>query len=184
MSQPLTGKLLVASPLLDDPNFRRTVVFICAHSGDGAFGLVLNRPGQAEVSDHLPRWLDMVSRPSVIFLGGPVEQAAAFGLASLRRESAIEGWMPVEDRVGLVDLSRDEAELAPELTAMRVFTGYAGWGAGQLEGELQAEAWFVVSAEHADLFAEHPAELWRAVLRRQPGKLAMFAYFPDDPSAN
>jgi putative transcriptional regulator len=184
MSQPLTGKLLVASPLLDDPNFRRTVVFICAHSDAGSFGLVLNRPGRAEVAEHLPRWLDMVSRPSTIFLGGPVEPAAAFGLASLRGESDIDGWMPVEDGIGLVDLSQDEAALAPELTAMRIFTGYAGWGTGQLEGELQAEAWFIITPERTDLFTEEPGGLWRAVLRRQHGSLAMFAYFPEDPASN
>ncbi|MFN0147677.1 MAG: YqgE/AlgH family protein [Dehalococcoidia bacterium] len=184
MTQPLTGKILIASPLLKDPNFDRTVVFICAHSDGGSFGLVLNRPLEMEVADHLPQWLDVVSSPTALFRGGPVEPASAYGLARTRDRAPDEGWMAITGTLGLVDLSQDTSALAPELIDLRIFTGYAGWSPGQLDEELQAEAWFVIEPGPGDLFTRAPGDLWREVLRRQPGKLAMFAYFPEDASQN
>jgi putative transcriptional regulator len=184
MTSELTGKLLVASPILTDPNFARTVVFVCAHGEAGAFGLVLNRPGAAAVGEHLPQWMEHVSPPSVFFQGGPVEPDAAFALASVRGEPPAEGWIGVGARLGLVDLGEPPGEIAGELAALRLFRGYAGWSPGQLESELEQQAWFVIAAEPGDPFARATDRLWQDVLRRQPGKLAMFAHFPSDPSLN
>lgn len=180
----LTGKLLVASPVLVDPNFDRTVVYVCAHSETGAFGLVLNRPiPEAPVGEHLPAWMEHVRAPVVLFRGGPVEQQAAFGLAQVRTAPPAEGWLDVAPGIGLIDLGRVPDD-PTALGAVRVFSGYAGWSPGQLEGEIDQDAWFVVDADGEDLFREDPENLWRDVLIRQEGKLAMYAFFPREPNVN
>lgn len=183
MDQFVAGKLLVASPKLDDPNFARTVIYIGMHDENGAFGLVLNRVLAIDVSDHLQGWGDAVCAPAVLFNGGPVEPSGVLGLARTLDEPG-PGWSEMAGGAGLVDMSMPAAETAPRLAHLRMFLGYSGWGAGQLEHEVRAEGWFVVPLEDGDLFTSEPERLWQKVLRRQPGKLAMFAYFPDDPTRN
>jgi putative transcriptional regulator len=185
VAESFAGKLLIASPRLDDSNFHRTVVLLCMHDEAGAFGLVLNRPvADAEISSHLPQWCEHVPSPTVIFQGGPVEPAAALALGRQRLGAAQGVPKPVLDSIGLVDLGLPPEDLLPQIDLLRIFAGYAGWGAGQLEGELAEGSWFVVDPEPADVFSQDPPSLWRAVLRRQSGRLAMFAYFPADPSTN
>lgn len=185
MAASLAGKLLVATPSLVDPNFARTVVLICEHNGEGALGVVLNRPMEhATIGEHLPEWAPFVSTPPVIFQGGPVEPATALALGELTGAGAQDGWSRVTGRAGLLSLSREPAAFADDLERMRVFSGYAGWSKGQLDGEVEAEAWFIVEPEPGDLFTGEPGTLWRRVLRRQSSKLAIFAYFPTDPRAN
>jgi putative transcriptional regulator len=181
VSDSLRGKLLVASPALLDPNFERTVVLICAHDAQGAFGLVLNRPiEQAPVIDHVSAWAEWVPNPAVVFLGGPVEPTTALALGQLRAPEDT----PILENVGLVDLSRrpDESGVVPG--AARLYAGYSGWGGGQLESELAGNSWFVVDPDVQDVFSEEPLTLWQRVLRRQGGKLAMFANFPRDVRVN
>jgi putative transcriptional regulator len=98
--------------------------------------------------------------------------------------SSTAGWSPVFGRVGLLNLGGEESVPLDDVSRFRLFGGYSGWGAGQLDAELAEEAWFVVDAAEADPFSDDPESLWRTVLRRQPGKLAMFAYFPDDLKVN
>ena len=181
MSDSLRGKLLVASPALLDPNFERTVVLMCAHDDNGALGIVLNRPiEQAPVIDHLSAWAEWVASPTVVFMGGPVQGTVALALGRLESNNE----EPVFRDVNLVDLSLrpDEAGVRPG--AARLYAGYSGWGGGQLEAELAGNSWFVVNPELEDVFCEEPGDLWQRVLRRQGGKLAMFATFPRDPRAN
>ncbi len=186
MDQSLTGRLLVATPSLVDPNFARSVVLILAHSGDGAFGIVINRPREdVLVADHMAQWSEHVAGPAVFFSGGPVEPSAAIALA--RRTAGIsprEGWNEVSDRLGVLNLESPPGDVLDGIEHIRIFTGYAGWSPGQLEQEIEGEAWFTVAAEPGDPFCAIPEELWREVLRRQPGRLAMFAYFPDSPRSN
>lgn len=186
MGEFLTGKLLVATPSLVDPNFARTVVLLLAHSEDGAFGIVLNRPRvDVPIADHLPLWSEHVASPAVFFAGGPVEPEAAIGLARRGAQSPpAEGWSEAWDGIGTINLEVSPSTLIEALADVRLFTGYAGWGPGQLEQELESEAWFTVAAEPADAFSTDPSELWRSVLRRQPHPLAMFAYFPQSPRIN
>ena len=183
MDQFVAGKLLVASPKLNDPNFARTVVYVGMHDANGAFGLVLNRMLALDVSDHLDGWAVAVGAPAVVFKGGPMEPSAVLGLATPLDEPG-PGWSEMAGGAGLIDLSLPASETARRLAGLRIFLGYSGWGAGQLEDEIRNEGWFVVSMEVGDLFTPEPARLWQRVLRRQPGKLAMFAYFPDDPTRN
>lgn len=250
MSTRLTGRLLVATPLLVDPNFRRTVVLILDHDEDGSLGVVVNRPTTIDVASVLEQWAELTTAPGVVFQGGPVALDSALGLAAItgadgrvpvervngvgshdlgagagtagdsasgpggtdagdsgsgpgteagvtgnpadREPSDDEkdeedeplGWRRVRGRIGLIDLDAPPQILAAEMSSLRIFAGYAGWGAGQLEAEIDEGAWYVVDAELGDAFVAQPEDLWRAVLRRQPGELAFVATFPDDPSEN
>jgi putative transcriptional regulator len=180
----LTGRLLVAAPHLLDPNFLRTVVLICRHDADGALGLVLNRPSDVPVGDHLPGWTEPLATPEVVFVGGPVQPEMAIGFAERRSGTLPPGWSDVADDLGLVDLAGPPGTSVGDLDALRVFAGYAGWSAGQLDFEASSEDWFVVEMEAGDPFSAAAASLWRDVLRRQHGQLALYADFPLDPAAN
>jgi putative transcriptional regulator len=184
----LTGRLLVATPALGDPNFHRTVIVLLDHDEDGALGVVLNRPSPVPVGEVLPTWAESASEPGVLFQGGPVSQESAVGLALLHSppgtEDEPDGFRRVRGTLGLVDLDGEPALLDGSLGGVRIFAGYAGWGAGQLEGELAEGAWYVVDAEPGDIFESAPEVLWRKVLRRQPGDLALVATYPEDPSLN
>ncbi len=183
MAGSLIGRLLVAGPRLMDPNFFRTVVLVCTHGRDGALGLILNRPTDVPVGDHLPGWVEQLARPEVVFIGGPVQSETAVGLGR-RASREPEGWSAVDDRVGLVDLAGAPGTVAGDLECLRVFSGYTGWGPDQLEAELETGDWVVASSLPDDGFGENPEGLWRQVLRREGGRTAIYAEFPLDPSAN
>lgn len=175
----------MATPPLDDPNFDRTVVYVVEHHDDGALGLVLNRPSDEELEEPLDRWVEVQSRPSVIFTGGPVEVTALIALARTDGEvDAEEHLAPVNGEIASADLAVDPALVRGSIQALRVFRGYSGWGPGQLEGEIHAGAWLVLDPDPVDIFTDHPRDLWRTVLRRQPGRLAWLADAPDDLAAN
>ncbi len=184
MSEPLIGRLLVASPTLLDPHFHRSVVLICQQSEEGAMGVILNRPLDAELAELLPAWQHLASTPPRLFEGGPVQREIAVAVGRHAAGPTGPGWTEVSDELGLLDLGRDPADLWGELQELRIFSGYAGWDARQLEGELEERAWFVVDVDPADPFSEEPEQLWQHVLRRQPGQLAMYATFPPDPALN
>lgn len=181
---PAAGRLLVATPALGDPNFDRTVVLVLQHGPDGAVGVVLNRPGPVPVGRAFPAWGRFAGEPAVAFSGGPVAPTAAIGLARTDADDERDGWAPLVGRLGTVDLARPPDELPVTVEALRVFTGYAGWGGGQLESEIEAGAWFVVAARPEDAFSRDPSRLWRGVLARQRGRLALFAHAPPDPTVN
>ena len=185
----LTGRLLVATPLLVDPNFDRTVVLVLDHDGDGTLGVVVNRPTAVPVREVLPAWSELAEPLPMVFQGGPVALDSALGLAELRsvpRPGAGEplGWRRVYGDLGLVDLDIPPEVLATEISAFRVYAGYAGWSPGQLQAEIDEGGWHVVAAEPDDVFADTPDSLWRMVLRRQEGDLAFLATYPDDPGLN
>ncbi len=167
----LSGALLVSGPHLWDQNFRRTVVFIVEHTADGAMGLVLNRPTTAGVHGILPEWDPFIAEPAVVFLGGPVQVETAIGLARFTAGEAT---------TGLVDLSD-----GPEgVQAVRVFAGYSGWGAGQLEAEMEEQAWLVVAPEPTELLDPDPGGLWERVVARLPEGLTILRTMPHDPRLN
>ncbi len=175
VTSPLTGKLLVATPRLIDPNFYRAVVLIVQHDEEGTLGLVLNRVTTEKAEGYLPAWTDYLTPPGMVHYGGPVEPEVAIGLGltSSGMYAGVAG-------LGLVDLSQDPDDDSPRI---KVYSGYSGWSAGQLEDELSTGSWFVVPAAPDDPFAE-PETLWRKVLRRQSGLLSVVSTFPDDPSLN
>ncbi|MEU5049831.1 YqgE/AlgH family protein [Streptomyces sp. NPDC021096] len=191
----LTGRLLVATPALADPNFDRAVVLLLDHDEEGSLGVVLNRPTPVGVGDILQSWAALAGEPGVVFQGGPVSLDSALGVAVVPgepRESGGDpsagdgplGWRRVHGAIGLVDLEAPPELLATVLGSLRIFAGYSGWGPGQLEDELVEGAWYVVESEPGDVSSPDPQQLWRAVLRRQRNELAMVATYPDDPSLN
>lgn len=184
MVELLTGKLLVASPALVDPDFARAVILVCSHDTQGAFGLVLNRALSVSVTTVVPEWPLPLASPPSVFSGGPVDVAALFALGQGAGASAEVWSLLALPGIGVLDLTRLEAAVALGVERSRVFAGYAGWGAGQLEAELAEEAWFVVDVTIDDVFTAEPERTWRAVLGRQLGALAMYAFFPDDSAVN
>ena len=188
---PRAGQLLVATPVIDEPTFARTVVLLLQRGDDeGALGVVLNRPTDVEVARVLPGWDDLASAPQQVFEGGPVQPEAAICLARLRAGAAdLPGLAPLASSVpgpGLatVDLDGAPTDVAPALTRLRVFAGYAGWSAGQLESEVADSAWWVLDALPDDPFPPAPELLWRQVLRRQGPPLAFAVTLPGDPTQN
>lgn len=179
----LAGRLLVATPALSDPNFDKSVVLLLDHDREGALGVVLNRPTPVGVSEVLEPWASLAGEPGVVFQGGPVALDAALALAVVPGAGPL-GWRRVHGSIGLVDLEAPPEVLAAEVGSLRIFAGYAGWGPEQLERELDEGAWYVVESEPGDVSAPEPERLWRAVLRRQRGSLALLATYPDDPSLN
>jgi putative transcriptional regulator len=181
--QSLRGRLLIAAPPLVDPNFDGTVVLMLEHGDEGALGLVLNRPSETEIADVFPEWRDAVVPPDVVFVGGPVSTDAVIALGRRRADGPAD-FVEIVGDLGTIDLADDPLDVGPWLQALRVFAGYSGWGPGQLESELAQEAWFVVDMQPEDPFSGEPERLWREVLRRQRGALAMFANYPDDATTN
>lgn len=181
------GTLLVAGPALREPNFRRTVVYVIDHRGEGSLGVVLNRPSNVPVQEILPAWAPHSTRPKAMFIGGPVESKTALCLAALRPGQdprVVGGVVGVRGPVALVDLDSDPGELAPRLRGLRVFAGYAGWGTGQLAGEIGRGDWIVAPALPDDVLCSGTGELWGRVLRRQGMPLALLATFPADVTVN
>ena len=182
----LAGRLLVATPSTGGEIFDRSVGLLLHNDDDGAHGLVLNKPIEADVEAVLPAWQPHVVAPGRIFQGGPVGLDTALGLVRLTDEQAGDdlGIKRLFSSIGVIDLDAPPEIVMPHVDSVRVFAGYSGWGAGQLEGEIEAGAWHVVDARPGDPFIPVPEILWRMVLRRAGGKIAWLATFPEDPRHN
>ncbi|MGY1690117.1 YqgE/AlgH family protein [Geodermatophilus sp. SYSU D01105] len=181
------GSLLVAMPLLTDPTFAGTVVFVLDHSDTGTLGVVLGRPSQVEIRDVLPGWCDLAVDPGVFHVGGPCETDTALCLAVCpgAEPDADSGLRRVAGDVHLVDLDADPDVLDPRVRGLRVFAGYAGWSPGQLAGEIAEGAWACVAGRPEDVLSPLAGpELWRRVMGRQTGRLAVLSTAPADPSVN
>ncbi len=185
MSDVRAGMLLVATPALLDPNFAETVVLLLDVDENGALGVVLNRPSAVPVAEVLVGWADTVAEPEVLFHGGPVSTEGALAVALLRTPDDVPvGFREFSGQLGLIDLETPTELVEGSLSGLRIFAGYAGWGAEQLEDEIAEGSWYVVPAETPDVFRDDPACLWRDVLRRQPGELAWHSTRPLDPDLN
>jgi putative transcriptional regulator len=182
--ESLKGRLIVANPALKDPNFDRAVVLLLEHEPEGALGLVLNRPSPTPVEAVLPGWEQLAKEPPVVFNGGPVSPGAAICLGRVGASGDGEGWRRLFGELATVDLERRPEEVSASVAEVRVFSGYAGWGPGQLEGEVEQTGWFVIDAWPDDALSNDPRRLWQVVLRRQHGDLALLAAFPPDPALN
>jgi putative transcriptional regulator len=182
--EPMAGSLLVATPLINDPHFARTVVYLLEHDGGGSVGVVLNRPSHTPVGQVLPDWHDAVSGPAVVFGGGPVQPDGALCLGELDAGQGPHGMREVVDGVSTVDLDGDVTVIAPIARRLRVFAGHAGWSPGQLDVELADGGWWVLDGSPDDLFSTEPRPLWRTVLRRQPVPLSILSTFPEEAAQN
>jgi len=177
----LGGSLLIAGPGLWDPNFRRTVVLVGHHDEEGAVGVVLNRVAEVEVADAAPPLAELVAPGERLHIGGPVQPEAAVVVADFEDPDRAQvvafgsiGFLPEEIEPGGVG----------DLRRARVFAGYAGWGPGQLERELEEGSWIVEPARPEDVFTDEPEELWSDVVRRKGPQFRLMATMPLDPSTN
>jgi putative transcriptional regulator len=173
---PQAGALLLAQPVLDDPNFTRTVILLLAHDdAEGSMGLVINRPGSMLHSPErspLVEWISTSVGPRVEFIGGPVEESSFICLAQDLGSLS---------NVTSMDMMSDDPNAS---STHRVFQGYSGWGPGQLSYELTENAWWVLASEPNDAFDNDPFTLWSRVLARQTTELRKLADYPADPTVN
>ena len=178
--QSLQGQLLVSSPSLNDPNFRKTVVLIAHHDEEGAMGLVLSRPSDVAAGDAVPALQLLPGADDPVYVGGPVQPEAFMVLAEF--EDVDQAAAPIIGGVGFMPADAEPSDLA--IKRLRLFAGYSGWGSGQLEDELAEDSWIVVDAAAEDAFANDPDELWRTVLQRKGGAFSLMENMPFDPGLN
>jgi putative transcriptional regulator len=182
MAESLTGQLLLASPTLRDPNFIRTVVLVSVHSDEGAMGVVLNRPSAVTVGEAVPQLKDAVAEEEPVYVGGPVQPSSIVFLAEFLDPSP--AGLLVLGRIGFPAPDAGIEELTEATARRRVFAGYAGWGEGQLDAEVEEGDWIAHTALAEDVFTDLPEELWATVLTRKGGSYALIARMPSDPSVN
>ena len=176
------GQLLIAGPKLQDPNFWRTVVLVVEHNEDGALGLVLNRPSETTVGEVVPQLADLVDPAEDVLVGGPMQPGAVIVLAEFVNPD--EAALIAFDAIGVMSAGSDPNDLADGVRHARAFAGHAGWGPGQLDGELERGDWILDPARPRDAFTADPSELWFKVLSRKGGSYALVARMPPDPSNN
>ncbi len=181
MESTLTGRLLVSNASLFDPNFRRTVVLIGHHDDEGAVGVVLNRPLGVAVEDAVPPLSNLVGPGEELFEGGPVQPDTAVVVAEFTEPD--RAGIVAFGAVGFVPEEMDDDDREAIVRA-RIFAGYSGWGAGQLEAELDEDAWLLVPATEADVFTPEPDLLWERVVARLGPGYAVLRTMPTDPSLN
>jgi putative transcriptional regulator len=182
MEESLCGQLLLASPTLMDPNFRRAVILVGVHSEEGAMGVVLNRPSEVTVSEAVPQLEQTVAEQEPVYVGGPVQPSSIVFLAEFLDPTP--AGLLVVGRIGFPAPDAGIEELTEATARRRVFAGYAGWGEGQLDAELDQGDWIAHSAVPDDVFCEEPEDLWSSVLTRMGGSYALIARMPADPSVN
>ncbi len=176
------GQLLIAGPMLLDPNFWRTVVLVVEHTDEGALGLVLNRPSETAVGDAVPQLAELVDLDDRLYIGGPVQPSAVIVLAEF--EDPGDAALLAFDDVGVLGSGPSEDEPVAGIRSGRPFVGHAGWGPGQLDSELERGDWITESAKLQDAFTVDPEDLWSEVLTRKGGSYALVARMPPDPSVN
>ncbi len=178
----LRGQLLVAGPALLDPNFHRTVVLVCEHDDDGAMGLVLNRPSPIPADQAIPELDEALPEGDTLWVGGPVQTTSVVVLADFEDDGTPA--LRVHGDVGLLLPDADLERVPTVVRRARAFLGYAGWGGGQLDGELAGDDWIVADFAPDDAFTDDPEALWKNVLGRKGGEYALLATMPPDPSLN
>jgi putative transcriptional regulator len=182
--ESLRGQLLIASPKIVDPNFRRVVVYMAEHTEDGAMGLVLNRPAETTIGEAVPdlEWL-AGDGDAGVWVGGPVSTSSVIVLAEF--EDPASAALIVDGDLGFVPAEiEDRDAFAAGVRRTRVFAGHSGWGPGQLEAELEEDSWIVEAARRTDVFTADPESLWSQVLRRKGREYVLLATMPMDPSLN
>lgn len=183
-AQSLKGQLLLDSGSLRGSFFERTVLLICQHDAEGAFGLVLNRETGSKAGEMIVADLPDTLKESPLFVGGPVQPTA---LSFLHSDSFIPDAtvLPNLSLGHSLDALLDIGESFSPTKKLRLFAGYAGWSAGQLEGEMKRKAWLAFPASLELIFDTPPNELWRVVLRKKGGwQNRILSQSPEDLSWN
>jgi len=181
--QSLKGQMLLDSGMLRGSFFHRSVVLICQHDADGAFGLVIGRESGTKVGDALPSNLPSSLQNQPLFLGGPVQPSALSYLIageSLKDANVLQNLELGHSLDTLVEI----AEFQAVSTQIRVFAGYSGWGGGQLEAEMKRDAWLCHPASLDWIFHEDPAHIWQLIMRQKGWRQRLIAESPEDLSWN
>lgn len=186
MAEPgkfLKGQLLLDSGQLRGSFFQRSVVLICQHDAEGAFGLVLNRNSGSSVGETIVADLPDYLKSCPLFLGGPVQPSA---LSFLHTDSFIPDGnvLPNLNLGHSLDALMDLGESYSEIRKIKLFAGYAGWSPGQLEDEMRRKAWLTHPASLELIFEENPEQLWQTILKRKGWKYKILAQTPEDLSLN
>ena len=183
MESPAPGILLIADPFLKDPNFMRTVVFLCEHQDEGSFGFVLNKDYDYTLNE-LVSGLDDLKLP--VYLGGPVQMDTIHFLHQY--PDKIVGGYEIIDGVfwggnfeTAIDLIRS-GEI--DISRIRFYIGYSGWGSGQLADELKEKSWLTAPASRKLVFHKKTEEIWKDALRHLGGEYEIMINFPIDPQLN
>lgn len=179
----LKGQLLLDSGQLRGSFFQRTVVLICQHDAEGAFGLVLNRSTGSKVSEAIVADLPERLKSCPLFLGGPVQPSA---LSYLHSDQILldSNVMPNLSLGHSLDALMDIGESYSPAQKLKLFAGYSGWSAGQLEDEMKRGAWLTHPASLELVFETNPEQLWTAILGKKGVKYKLLAQMPEDPSLN
>jgi len=181
--QSLKGHLLLDSGQLRGSFFQRSVVLICQHDPEGAFGLVLNRAAGTNAGDMIVADLPELLRASPLFLGGPVQPSA---LSFLLTDSFIPdaNVMPNLSLGHSLDALIELGESFSSTQRVKMFAGYAGWSPGQLEDELRRDAWLTHPASLDLIFDVSPNQLWQKILRQKGWQYRLLSQMPEDLSLN
>lgn len=183
MNEPASGILLVSDPFLKDPNFMRTVVFLCEHNNDGSFGFVLNRPFKQTLDEFVP---DLKDHEIPVFYGGPVQTNTLHFLHQL--PSIIPGGQEVAEGVfwggdfEMVIQLIATGEL--NLSRIRFFIGYSGWSEGQLDEELAEKSWLMTPGHAKLIFNTDPGQVWSSAIHEMDDKFHPIVNYPIDPQLN
>ena len=193
------GMLLLAGPKLTEPAFEGSVILLLDHDGEGALGVILNRPTEAVLGQALPQPVlegfgpaaDAI-RSTPLLEGGPVDSSQMLALVRWQpqwsdqdeRLRRVLPGMGLADLLGIAASGEGAADPAWRDVEVRAYVGYAGWGPGQLEREVEDEAWYVLPADPGDPFGPGLSDLWRRVVARQAGRLSWLGLRPIDPGQN
>jgi putative transcriptional regulator len=175
------GQLLLAGAGLVGATFRKTVILVAEHSDDGALGFVLNRPSPALLMESVPELSGVALADRHVYEGGPVQPEAVAVIAEFEHPVLVTN--PIFDAIGFMP-ALSTPEIVAGIKRAKLFSGYAGWGPGQLENELEEDAWIIEPASIGDVFSTEPADLWASVLRRKGGRFQLLSTMPFDPNLN
>ena len=183
MIEPASGILLISDPFLRDPNFMRTVVFLCEHQDQGSFGFVLNRKYENTIDELIP---ELEGHKIPVYYGGPVQMDTIHFLHQYPDEipgglEVINGVYWGGDFEKVVEMIKNE-EL--EQNKIRFYIGYSGWSSGQLDDELKEKSWLTVKATRKLVFHRKFEEIWKEALKHLGGDYEMMINFPIDPQLN
>lgn len=180
--RPQAGKLLISEPFMGDENFERTVILLCEHNEKGSFGLVLNQGMTLTLSDVIEN--SYSEQP--LFTGGPVQQNTLHFLHRLGAE--VEQSVEVAEDIywgGNFDYLKTMLNYQSKPHAdVRLFIGYSGWEGGQLQGEINRDAWYIADADAELIFDTPTKNIWRETLRRMGGEYRVISNYPIDPRLN
>lgn len=183
MIEPAAGILLISDPFLKDPNFMRTVVFLCEHREQGSFGFVLNRKYENTIDEIIPE-LEGYKLP--VFYGGPVQNDTLHFLHQYPDEipgsqEVMKGVFWGGDFDMVISMIKNKTIQKDKI---RFFIGYSGWGGGQLKDELTEKSWLTVKAVRKLVFHKKYQEIWKDSLKQLGGDYEMMINFPIDPQLN